>query len=105
MLKKNDRIKLIITDMTVKGEGVGKYDGLAFFVKDAVIGDEVLAVVTKLKKGYGYARTLEVISASADRVKPVCPIASRCGGCQLMQLSYGAQLHFKEELVKNLCCH
>ena len=67
MIKKNDRIKLRITDMSVKGEGVGRYDGLAFFVKDAVIGDEVLAVVTKLKKGYGYAKTLEILERSAER--------------------------------------
>ena len=101
MLKKNDRIKLAITDMTVRGEGVGRYDGLAFFVKDAVIGDEVLAVVTNVKKGCGYAKTIEVLSPSKDRVKPACTLASRCGGCQIMQLSYPAQLKFKENLVRN----
>jgi len=101
MIKKNDRIRLDITDMTVNGEGIGKYDGLAFFVKDAVIGDNVLAVVTKLKKEYGYARVLEVIHPSADRVRPLCPLAQRCGGCQIMHLGYEAQLKFKEKLVKN----
>ena len=58
MIKKNDKIKLKITDMGVDGEGIGKYyetpdSGMTFFVKNAVIGDEVRALVTKVKKGYG----------------------------------------------------
>ena len=41
MLKKNDIIELKIEDMGVDGEGIGKYDGMAFFVKDALIGDVI----------------------------------------------------------------
>ena len=100
MWKKNDRIRLTITDMGVNGEGIGK-NGMTFFVKNAVIGDEVLAVVTAVKKGYGYAKVLEILKASPDRVRPACPLAERCGGCQVMQLSYEAQLRFKENKVLN----
>lgn len=35
--------------MGVDGEGIGKYDGMTFFVKDALIGDEIRARATKLK--------------------------------------------------------
>ena len=106
MIKKNDKIKLKITDMGINGEGIGKYyetpdNGMTFFVKNAVIGDEVSALVTKVKKGYGYAKTLEILTASKDRVKPACEMAERCGGCQIMQLSYEAQLRFKENKVRN----
>ena len=104
MLRKNDRVRLTITDMGVNGEGIGKYDppsGMTFFVKNAVIGDEVLAIVTGLKKGYGYAKVLEILKPSTDRVKPACPLAERCGGCQIMQLSYEAQLKFKEHKVRS----
>ena len=38
-MKKNDLFSLKITDMGVDGEGIGKYDGMTFFVKDALIGD------------------------------------------------------------------
>ena len=34
-MKKNDLFSLKITDMGVDGEGIGKYDGMTFFVKDA----------------------------------------------------------------------
>ena len=100
-MNKNDRIELTITDMGVKGEGIGKKEGYTFFVKNAVIGDTVSAVITKMKKGYGYAKTLQVLSPSSDRIDPSCPEASRCGGCQIMELSYPAQLKYKEQKVKN----
>ena len=41
-MQKNDIIELKIEDMGVDGEGIGKYDGMTFFVKDAVLGDCLL---------------------------------------------------------------
>ena len=55
-MKKNDIFELEITDMGTDGEGIGHYDGMTFFVKDALIGDVITASATKLKKNYGYAR-------------------------------------------------
>jgi len=103
--QKNERVRLSISDIGNNGEGVGRIPGdpvsPVFFVKNAVIGDEVLAVITRMKKGYGYAKVLQIPKPSPHRVEPACPLAERCGGCQIMQLSYEAQLHFKEEKVRN----
>ena len=79
-MKKNDLFSLKITDMGVDGEGIGKYDGMTFFVKDALIGDEIRARATKLKKHYGYARVEEIITPSPYRVEPQCPLHRRWGG-------------------------
>ena len=49
-MNKNDIITLKIEDIGIDGEGIGKLDGMTFFVKDAVIGDEIEARITKLKK-------------------------------------------------------
>ncbi|MDO4529604.1 MAG: TRAM domain-containing protein, partial [Lachnospiraceae bacterium] len=100
-LKKNQIIELEITDIGVNGEGIGKFEGCTFFVKDAVIGDSVKAVITLMKKGYGFAKMLEVIRASSCRIDAPCPNARRCGGCQIMEMSYEEQLRFKEQKVKN----
>ena len=100
-MKKNDEFEIEITDMTDEGLGVGKKDGFTLFVKDSIVGDTVLCGVTKLKKNYGFARTISIIKPSPDRVKPVCPIARQCGGCQLQQMSYEAQLSLKEFKVRN----
>lgn len=100
-MNKNDCFKLKITDMGVDGEGIGKYDGMTFFVKDALIGDEILARALKLKKNYGYARVEEILTPSPYRVEPKCPIHRQCGGCQIQALSYQKQLEFKGEKVRN----
>lgn len=100
-IQKNDRIPLVIEDMGVGGEGIGKYEGMTFFVKDAVIGDQITARVTKLKKNYGYARLEELLTASPDRTKPRCALHRRCGGCQIQAMSYPAQLRFKQNLIRS----
>ena len=98
-MKKNDKILLKIEDIGVSGEGIGKVDGYTLFVKDALIGDTVEAVITKAKKNYGYAKMLKVIEASPNRVEKRCPVARQCGGCQIQELSYEAQLDFKAKKV------
>lgn len=101
MAEKGQIFQIEIIDMTEDGAGIGKADGFPLFVKDAVVGDTVRVEVIKDKKTYAYARILEVVSASKDRVTPACEFARPCGGCQLQALSYEAQLKFKEEKVKN----
>lgn len=100
-MQKNDEMILKIEDMGVDGAGIGKADGMTFFVKDAVIGDVVRAKIMKLKKTYGYARLMELLEASPDRVEPKCPYYRQCGGCQIQALSYEKQLEFKERKVRN----
>ncbi len=100
-LKKDDELELFIEDMGIDGEGIGKQDGITLFVKDAVIGDTVRVKVMKMKKNYGYARMLEILTASPWRVEPRCELHRPCGGCQLQALSYEKQLEFKENKVKN----
>ncbi len=98
--RKNDLVTLRIEDCGADGEGIGKTDGFTVFVKDAVIGDEVLVKIMKVKKNYGYGRLMEVLVPSMHRVEPRCAFARQCGGCQLQALSYGQQLAFKEKKVR-----
>ena len=60
-MKKNDEFEINITDIGTDGEGIGKYDGMTFFIKGGLPGDRILAGATKLKKTYGYARLVKVI--------------------------------------------
>ncbi len=100
-MQKNDLFELSIIDMGAGGEGIGRYDGMTFFVKDACIGDVVRARATKIKKNYGYARVEEVLTPSTFRVTPKCPVYKQCGGCQIQALSYEKQLEYKQEKVRN----
>lgn len=100
-MKKDDLVTIKIEDMSAEGSGIGKADGYTLFVKDAVIGDVVEAKIMKMKKNYGFARLMQIKSASEDRVEARCPIARQCGGCQIQAMSYEAQLKFKENLIAN----
>ena len=100
-MKKDDLIELTIEDLGVDGEGIGKVDGMAIFVKDAVPGDRVQAKVMKMKKSYGYARLMQVLDPSPERMEPRCAFARQCGGCQLQAMTYEAQLDFKAKKVWN----
>ena len=100
MLRKNEIVTLRIEDMSDEGLGIGHTDeGVAVFVKDTVIGDSVRASITKVKKTYAFGRVAEILTPSPDRVTPCCPVARSCGGCQIQEMSYLAQLHFKENKV------
>ena len=97
--KKNDLVVLEITDLTEEGQGVGKCDGLVFFVKGTVMGDVVEAKILKVKKNYVYAKVEKLLEASPYRVTPLCPVAGKCGGCQLQHLSYEKELAWKEDRI------
>lgn len=99
-MQKNDMIEFLIEDMGIDGEGIGKYEGMTFFVKDAVIGDRIKARITKLKKNYGYARIEELIEPSKHHVSPECELYKRCGGCQIQAMDYQKQLEFKQEKIR-----
>ena len=99
--KKDDCVTLHIEDIGTSGEGIGKADGFTFFVKDAIVGDVIEAKIMKLKKNYGYARLMKVLTPSKDRVEPKCPVARQCGGCQIQEMRYEAQLAFKQKMVQN----
>ena len=101
MLNKNEEYTLSIEDIGNDGEGVGRIDGIAVFVKDTVMGDVAKIKITKAKKTYAYGRLVELIEKSKWRTTPVCPNSDRCGGCSLQHISYEKQLDYKWNKVKN----
>jgi len=101
MFQKNQIFTVTIEDIGEGGEGIGKVDGFPLFVKDALPGDVAEVKITKAKKNYAFARLEKIITPSADRVEPPCPYHRQCGGCQIQALSYGKQLEFKQNKVRN----
>ncbi|GJM73392.1 hypothetical protein HMSSN036_56080 [Paenibacillus macerans] len=67
--------------MNHDGEGVGRAEGYTLFVAGALPGEKARVRVLKTKKQYGYAKLLDVVQASPDRVAAPCPIYDQCGGC------------------------
>ena len=100
-LTKNGSILLDITSYGSEGQGVGRLEGLAVFVKGALIGERVRARIVKSTPRFAEAKLVEVLEKSPNRVEPPCPIFDRCGGCDLMHMNYEHQLEFKRTKVEN----
>jgi tRNA/tmRNA/rRNA uracil-C5-methylase (TrmA/RlmC/RlmD family) len=76
-------------------------DGRVVFVRHALPGERVRAVVTATTTSYLRADAVEVLQASPDRVEPPCPYArpGRCGGCDWQHVALPRQRELKGELI------
>lgn len=100
--QKNDIVTVTIDDIGSDGAGIGKVDGFTLFIKGALTGDTVTAKIMKVKKGYGFARMMQILKPSPLRTLPQCELAQKCGGCQIQELSYDHQLLFKQKRVRDV---
>ncbi len=100
-VEKNHEYTVKIEALSSEGSGIARVKGYTLFVPQTVTGDAVKVLVLKTKSSYGYAKVLEVIEPSTERVVPPCEHFAKCGGCQLMALNYDAQLEFKRQTVKD----
>lgn len=99
MINRGQIIEVDITDMGNFGNGIGHFEGLAIFVENAIPGDKVKAEVTKVKKNYAQAKTVEIVEPSKSRITPDCQYAGQCGGCALRSVNYEDQLILKQKQV------
>ncbi len=99
-LKLNSLVTGTITEIAFGGSGILKVQGLVLFVPFTAPGDEIEAIITELKKGYGRAKLSKIIKPSPTRVQPKCPYFGTCMGCQLQHIDYETQLEEKKQAVK-----
>jgi 23S rRNA (uracil1939-C5)-methyltransferase len=94
--QRGDELELHIDSLAFGGAGVARHEGgWVVFVREALPGDTVRAVVTKRKRHYGEARLLEVVTPSPDRVAPVADHP----GAPWQVLPYERQLEIKSQQV------
>ena len=74
---------------------VRRADGEALLVPGALPGDRIELLREGRKRGAGRAEEWRLVEPSADRIEPVCEVATECGGCDLMALSEPAQQRAK----------
>jgi 23S rRNA (uracil1939-C5)-methyltransferase len=90
-------LDLRIDALAYGGNGVARLEGYVVFVQGAIPGDRVRAVVTKRKKAYAEARTVEVLEPSPERLEPVADHP----GAPWQVLPYERQLQVKHEQVRD----
>ena len=101
MVEKNQIISAVTDALSSNGEGIVRHEGVTFFVPYCLPGEKVTFRVLKVKNGIGYGRAEEIITPAEERVRPKCPVFTRCGGCQLQHLDYRCQLRFKGNVVRD----
>lgn len=98
-IERGSEIEIKIEKTVFEGKSIARINGFVIFVKNAVPGDIVKAKITKVKKSYAEAETIEVIQASNLRVEPRCKFFGVCGGCKWQNLNYNSQIEFKRDHV------
>ena len=101
MLAKNQELELHVDSLAYGGRGVARHGELVVFVSRALPGDHVRARVTKLKRRYAEARTVELLSPGPGRVQPRCAHFGTCGGCAWQDLDYTEQCRHKQAQVED----
>ncbi|MBA3957267.1 MAG: 23S rRNA (uracil(1939)-C(5))-methyltransferase RlmD [Parachlamydiaceae bacterium] len=97
----NDKLSLLVQGLGDHGEGICDLNGYTLFVEGALPNEHIQAHITEAQRTYGRAHLDSITEASPDRVSAPCPIFNACGGCQIMHLSYEAQLLLKRQNVIN----
>ncbi len=92
-------ITLTITDLSDRGDGVGRFEQRAVFVPNTVTGDRVQVRLVRVKPKYAYGKLLEILEPSPHRVPPSCIVADKCGGCQWQHVSDEYQREAKRNLI------
>ncbi len=100
MIEKNDIICAVTDAIGSNGEGIIRHEGITFFVPACLPGEKVRFKVLRIKDNIGYGKVEEVLTPAEERAREKCPVFSRCGGCCLQHLDYGAQLVHKANIVK-----
>lgn len=96
----NQELLINIKRIGINGEGIGYYKRLAIFVDGVLPGENVVVRISELYDTYAKAVFVRFKNEpSPDRVRPICPNYTKCGGCQLMHMNYEAQLATKKNLV------
>ena len=101
-VKKGQELDLTIESLAYGGKGIARVDDFVIFVKNAIPGQKVRALIYRKKRGYGEPRPLEVISESPHAVDPICNHFPVCGGCKVQQLDYNEQLAQKQQQVEDI---
>jgi 23S rRNA (uracil1939-C5)-methyltransferase len=101
MLLKNAILELEITDMDYEGLGISHYEGFTIFVRDALVGEIVKARIEKVSKSIAFAKAIFYIQRSEKRINPPCKYYSKCGGCNMMHMSYEEEIEMKKNFFIN----
>ena len=76
-------------------------NGQGAFAVGALPGERIRVEQAEDHRAFLQASVWSLVQVSPERVEPSCPVQSRCGGCDLMTLSYSAQVRAKAGMLRD----
>lgn len=94
-------VTLQLTAMAYGGAALGRHAGRVVFVPYAIPGETVRALISEEHGRHAFARLVEVLTPSPERVTAPCPYfgPDKCGGCHWQHIVYPAQLAYKTAVI------
>ena len=98
---RDPRFELVIETIAHGGSGLGHWRGKTVFVPFTIPGERVLVEPVRETDNAIFARGVQLIEASADRVYPACPryFSDPCVRCGWQHIAYDAQLLLKHDVL------
>ncbi len=99
--RRGELLEVEVDSLAFGGRGVARVGGYVVFVAGGLPGDLVRAEVTKSKKRFAEARTIELLRPGADRIANSCVHEGEpCPGAPWQGLAYEQQLREKQAQVE-----
>ncbi len=100
-----EAVEVQIQSLSHDGRGLTRINDKILFVFGALPGETVKVKYTKVHSRYSEAKTIEILSPSSIRTKPICDHFGVCGGCQLQHLPSTLQIEHKQQFLKEQLEH
>ncbi len=91
-----------VTDIDIKGRGVGKENGVTWFIPGALINEKVVVREKSRKGNIGEAELISVLERNPERLSPKCRYFNSCGGCSLQYMPLAMENKIKVDGFKRL---
>lgn len=93
-------IKGKCVDISSESKGVIKTVYGVIFVDALLLGEEAEIEVTYARKGVAYGKIVKLLTKSPDRIQPLCPVSTACGGCTFQNATYEYELRYKKHKIE-----
>ena len=98
--RRGEQLEVEVDSLAFGGRGLARVDGLVVFVSGALPGDRVRVELTKAKKRFAEARTVELLQPGPERIADRCVHDGEpCPGAPWQGLAYEQQLAQKSAQV------
>ncbi len=102
-MKKGQIVEGVVEKVAFPNKGIISVEDKKVVVKNVIPGQKLSVLVTKIRKGKGEGRVLEVLEKAPNELAtPDCVHFGSCGGCVYQNLPYEEQLKLKEQQVLEL---